>query len=207
MTREEKIEIMFESILSEVERVGKLLEGKDLQKVQNGSESVKEKIDNLSDRILNIRIPVPQSNTVPILNKLDELSQQLKSTQPSSGGSNSTPQIGLNLGSNFGKVFIAGLVLFLVSLGANIYYFARVPSLQETSQKYQFIYHSGNAEYLERLDSLWQIDSVRNEYIEFIDNKNFSLKNLPKSLPFVFLITEHQDYRSFCGNALWPHPK
>ncbi|XOV91521.1 MAG: hypothetical protein ACFHWX_15065 [Bacteroidota bacterium] len=176
MTREEKIEIMFESILSEVERVGKLLEGKDLQKVQNGSQSLEEKIDNLSERILNIRIPVPKSDTRPILKKLDELSQQLKPTQPGSNGNSSASQKSLNLRSNIGKVFLAGLVLFLVSLGANIYYFVSVPSLQETSQKYQFIYHSGNAEYLDRLDSLWQIDSVRNEYIEFVDNKNFSSK-------------------------------
>ena len=177
MTREEKIEIMFESILSEVERVVKLLEGKDLQKVQNGSGSVEEKIDNLSERILNIRIPVPQSDTGPILNKLDELSKQLKPTQPGSNGSSSTSPKGLNLKSNTGRVFLAGLVLFLVSLGANIYYFMRVPSLEEISQKYQFIYHSGNTEYLDLLDSLWQIDSLRNEYIEFIENKKFSSKN------------------------------
>ncbi|MEQ8552123.1 MAG: hypothetical protein RIC06_10540 [Cyclobacteriaceae bacterium] len=177
MTREEKIEIMFESILSEVERVGKLLEGKDLQKVQNGSQSLEVKIDNLSERILNIRIPVPQSNTTPILNKLDELSHQLKSTQPGSSGNSSNSSKGLNLRSNTGSVLLAGLVLFLVSLGVNIYYLVSVPSLQETTQKYEFIYHSGNAEYLDRLDSLWQIDSVRNEYIEFIDNKNFSSKN------------------------------
>ncbi|MEQ9218916.1 MAG: hypothetical protein RLO17_12790 [Cyclobacteriaceae bacterium] len=177
MTREEKIEIMFESILSEVERVGKLLEGKDLQKVQNGSQSVEEKIDTLSEKILNIRIPVPQSDTVAILNKLDELSRlvQTQSSIPNSGGE--THSKFLNLKGNFGKVFLAGLVLFLVSLGANIYYFVRVPSLQETSQKYRFIYHSGNAGYLDRLDSLWRIDSVRNQYIEFIDNKNISLKN------------------------------
>ncbi len=177
MTREEKIEIMFESILSEVERVGKLLEGKDLQKVQNGSQSLEEKIDTLSEKILNIRIPVPQSDTGPILKRLDELSQLLKTTQPGSNGIDTVSQKGLNLGSNFGKVFFAGLVIFLISIGANIYYFVNVPSLQETSQKYQFIYHSGNAEYLDRLDSLWQIDSIRNQYIEFIDNKNLSLKN------------------------------
>ncbi len=177
MTREEKIEIMFESILSEVERVGKLLEGKDLQKVQNGSQTLEEKIDNLSERILNIRIPVPQSDVTPILNKLDEMSQLLKAPRPGSTGVYSPSQKSLNLKSKVGRIFLAGLVFFLVSLGANIYYFVSVPSLKETSQKYQFIYHSGNTEYLERLDSLWQIDSVRNEYIEFIDNKNFSLKN------------------------------
>ncbi|MEQ8339140.1 MAG: hypothetical protein RIA62_17395 [Cyclobacteriaceae bacterium] len=176
MTREEKIEIMFESILSEVERVGKLLEGKDLKKVQNGSESVEEKIDNLSEKILNIRLPVPQSDVTPILNKLDELSQLLKAPRTGSNSVSSSSQKSLNLRSNTLRVFIAGLVLFLSSIGANIYYFMSVPTLQENNQKYQFIYHSGNAEYLERLDSLWQIDSVRNEYIEFIDNKKFSSK-------------------------------
>lgn len=177
MRREEKIEIMFESILSEVERVGKLLEGKDLQKVQNGSQSLDEKIDNLSERILNIRIPVPYSDVTPVLNKLDALSQHLKSTQPVSNGSSSTSRKVLSLKSKTGRGFLAGLVLFLVSLGANIYYWVRVPSLHETSQKYEFIYHSGNAEYLDRIDSLWQIDSVRNEYMEFISNKNLNSKN------------------------------
>lgn len=177
MTREEKIEIMFESILSEVERVGKLIEGKDLQKVQNGSESIEEKIDNLSEKILNIRIPIPQSDTVPILKRLDELSQQIKPTQPGSKCSSSTSRKVLNLRSNIGSLFLTGLVIFLLSIAANIYYLVQVPSLQETSQKYQFIYHSGNAEYLDRLDSLWKIDSIRNEYLEFINDKNFSSKN------------------------------
>lgn len=169
MTREEKIEIMFESILSEVERIGKLLEGKDLKKVQSGNPDLESKIQTLSDRIMNIRIPVPQSDSRPIMDKLEELMDLIQS-------SHSIPPPGivshgnlLNFSSRFGKIMIVLAILFLVSIGGNFYYVLNVPPLRETSLKYQIIYHSGNAEYLDQLDSLWQVDSIRNEYIQYIN--------------------------------------
>ncbi len=171
MTREEKIEIMFESILAEIEKVSKDLESGNHQKVQDGSSNLEEKIETLSKRILNLKIPMPRLDLTPILDRLDNLPTHIDNNptvrSSSDKGSSLRPVI-----DRISRIFSTPFTLIIVvilfaSLATNIYLARRNLQIGESHDKYQFIYYSGNQEYLDQLDSLWRIDSIRSGYLRF----------------------------------------
>ncbi len=71
MTREEKIEIMFESILSEIENIGKNISGGDHGKVQNHFSALNQKLDGFIKKLSSVKLNIQQPDLSPLDKKLD----------------------------------------------------------------------------------------------------------------------------------------
>ncbi len=172
MTREEKIEVMFESILLELEKITNALGKGSIGKVQNPGSLLENKFDDLLLKLGAIKIPVYKPDLNPIQKKLDEIMETL-----TNGNVESIHAKNLRFPSWFFRTrsnkigWMFGL-LFLASIGFNYYMAKDFDRFRQNHFKYLFIYHSGNKEYLQELDSLWQIDSQREQRLQFIkDNQ------------------------------------
>ena len=175
MTIEEKIEVMFESILSEMENISKKLGGTDLGKLQSGSSGLKQKFDALSEKILNLKIPLNKPDLNPIHEKLDAIVKQLKTSKTVLGPGDLGSQHRSLFAFRRSGIILIIIVLFSGSLGLNFYLADDYDQYKEGYQKYQFIYYSGNKEYLDELDSLWRIESIRSDYLQFVEKRKMEI--------------------------------
>ena len=183
MTREEKIEIMFESILSEMEKISKLLGSTNPKKVQNDQSVLVQKFDTLIQKLNSLKIPVYKPDLGPVHKKLDAIVNHLM-------GSIENVNVGVlnNQNGQFfptfrrwlkkafsSKMSRAFIVLLLSSLGFNFYLVRDYDVYKQSHLKYMFIYYSGNENYLHELDSIWRIDSVRQRRLRFIERRKVEL--------------------------------
>ena len=183
MTREEKIEIMFESILSEMEKISKLLGSTNPKKVQNDQSILVQKFDILIQKLNSLKIPLYKPDLGPVHNKLDVIMTHLKGPIENDNGKVLNHQNGqffptfirwLNkaISSKMSRAFI---VLLLSSLGFNYYLVRDYDEYKQSHLKYMFIYYSGNENYLRELDSIWRIDSLRQRRLGFIERRKVEL--------------------------------
>lgn len=81
MTKDEKIEIMFESILSEIEEIKGYFENRNIEKVQNDKDDLSQKFDAVKDHLLNIKIPTYHNSFVRMENKINDLVNAMGSVE------------------------------------------------------------------------------------------------------------------------------
>lgn len=171
MTSEEKIEVMFETILIELENLNKNLKDSDLGKVQLSSTNLEQRFKDFSDKILDLKIPVYKPPMAPVHQKLDQIIRQMD--QPKSAGtfgkiSRMTQTKFSRLKSILSWMII---ILFSGSVIVNIYLSNNYNRYQNGYMKYMFLYQTGKHKILEELDSLWKVDSIRSSYIELINSQ------------------------------------
>ena len=73
MTKDEKIEIMFESILSEIEEIKGYFENRNIEKVQNDKDDLSYKFEAIKDHLYNIKIPTYHNNFLRMEAKINDL--------------------------------------------------------------------------------------------------------------------------------------
>ena len=172
MTIEEKIEVMFESILLELERITKALGKGNIGKVQNSESTLEQKFDNLLLKLGALKIPVYKPDLNPIQKKLDEIMESL------THGSDESIKHFQNqkirhwfFRTRPNKIAWIFSLLFLASLSFNYYLVKDYDRYKQSHLKYRLIYYSGNEEYLHEIDSIWKIDSLRRQRIRFIEDQ------------------------------------
>ena len=174
---------MFESILGEMEKISKNLGNAGLGKVQNRPSPLEQKVNVLIRKIMDLKIPVYKPDLRPVLDKLDAIINRLNLTKASQH--QTAPEEHNRLSPTALKRPPAPLVrsrivwlisiLLLTSIGYNISLVWDRDRFNEGYQKYQFIYYSGNHKYLNQLDSTWRIDSIRSDYLQFIQRRKLEL--------------------------------
>jgi len=173
MKQEEKIEVMLEAIFKSLEQISKKLE-----REPGGEElaGIKEDLEDFTNKLA--QIPAPNRRELNILNEklntLIERSAYQKSPYTSSEERvkhhhyfwffpDVKEWLMMVRSSSIG--WVLGGVL-LLSVGLNWYLGKDYYRFRESDLKYQFIKHAGNEDYIWDLDSAWQIDSIRNAWID-----------------------------------------
>jgi hypothetical protein len=183
MTKEEKIEIMFESILSELEKIDKHLIDKKPGIVQNDASDPTGELKMLIDKLGSIKIPFNNHATSQVIEKLDKLlsivsssvdSQIIKERNHLKSGSTLTLKKS-SFGFNIKRLTRLIIILLIGSFGLNIYMYKDYQHYRQSHQKYMFLYYSGNQKYLSELDSLWNIDSLRQKRTVFTSKRKNEL--------------------------------
>ena len=171
MTREEKIEVMFESILLELERITKALGKGNIGKVQNSESTLEQKFDNLLLKLGALKIPVYKPDLNPIQKKLDTIMESL------TNGTDRPIKYPQNqkishwfFRTHTNKIAWIFSLLFLASLSFNYYLVKDYDLYKQSHLKYRLIYYSGNKKYLHEIDSIWKIDSLRQQRLRFIED-------------------------------------
>jgi len=177
MNREEKIEIMFESILSELEKISNSLKDSQPDEIQeNHSHEINNLVEKLQEQMANLKV-------TPDTTDLEQKIESLKSQLGNQGGSFVTkekhhhyfwffPDIKgwLTLINKAKVTWFFGVVL-VISLGLNYYLGKDFRSLQETQDKYEYLKFSKDPFSIPELDSMWRNDDWRNEIINFVESE------------------------------------
>jgi hypothetical protein len=183
MTREEKIEIMFESILSELEKIDKHLIDKKPGIIQNDTSDPNSELKMLIDKLGSIKIPFNNPASSQVIEKLDKLlsivsssidCQRIKENIRQKTGYDVTLKKSF-FGLNIKRLTRVIIILLFGSFGLNIYMFKDYKRYRQSHQKYMFLYYSGNQQYLSELDSLWNIDSLRQKRTVFTSRRKNEL--------------------------------
>ncbi|MDA0195867.1 MAG: hypothetical protein O2951_12610 [Bacteroidetes bacterium] len=176
MTREEKVEVIFESILSEIERISDTIKSGDNGKVKNDFSHLDQKLEGFLKKLSSAKLNIQQLNLTPFDKKLDvtidNLNNNVSNTSAADniiGAKASNSKLNHILTHSLTrKLRYIIVVILILSLGANYYLTVRHNIYKKGHEKYEFLYHSGNSKYLQELDSIWEIDSLRNDRIHFI---------------------------------------
>ncbi len=182
MTREEKVDIMQEAILAEIGKLQKKVDGLHHGKVQNDTGSSSEELGELRELIVklgSVKIPVYKPELSNVNDKLDRILNLLNSknngpenrkvNKQKSGSATALKKTSILFNSKWLNWIL--IILLLGSLAFNFFIFHDYSLFRQSHLKYEFLYYSGNEEYLSELDSLWQIDSLRKQRISFIDQR------------------------------------
>ncbi len=174
MKQEEKIEVMLEAIFKSLEQISKKLD-------QGGSADreelveMKESFERLAEKLGNAPGPSASRELSTLDKKLNVLIER-RAYQPSSNQGEEKhhhylwffPDIKgwLQMVQSSRVAWILGMLL-IISVGFNLYIGKDYSRYQKSDQKYQFMKHTGNLDYVHDLDSAWEIDSLRKAWIQF----------------------------------------
>ncbi len=174
MKQEEKIEVMLEAIFKSLEQISKKL---DQGGVADSEELVemKESFERLAEKLGNAPGPSASRELSTLDKKLNVLIER-GAYQPSSNQGEEKhhhylwffPDLKgwLQMVQSSRVAWILGMLL-IISVGFNLYIGKDYFRYQESDQKYQFMKHTGNLDYVHELDSIWEIDSLRKAWMEF----------------------------------------
>jgi hypothetical protein len=183
MTKEEKIEIMFESILSELEKIDKHLIDKKPRIIQNDTGDPTGELKMLIDKLGSIKIPFNNHASSQVIEKLDKLLSIVNLSIDGQGNKEKNHQktrstVTLKksfFGFNIKRLTRVIIILLFGSFGLNIFMLKDYQHYRQSHQKYMFLYYSGNQQYLSELDSLWNIDSLRQKRTIFTSKRKNEL--------------------------------
>ena len=175
MNKVEKIEVMFESILAELEKLTKAL--KDSSSHMDDSDDglkILDAINELQDKLTAQKVSVD-------LGDLEQKFETIRKDIESKGSSFVTKEkhhhyfwFFPDLKEWFSMISKAKLIWFIaivlaVSLGLNYYFGKDYQSLRNTTNKYDLLKFSDQPISIQELDSLWKDEQWRKEKLEFIE--------------------------------------
>lgn len=191
MTREEKIEVMFESILSEIEKLRDSRdENSNTGKVQSDFPVLDQKLNEFLKKFSAVKLQVQPPNLQSLESKIERWTAEIKSLQADGQtGIKSVKESGVSKGWLIWLVGIPNLRVIVVCtvlitaftvISINLY--RRSQTFKSGYEKYQFLYHSGNRDYLHELDSIWKIDSLREQRLRFIELRESEMNSQNQQL-------------------------
>ncbi|MEQ9404338.1 MAG: hypothetical protein RIM99_12165 [Cyclobacteriaceae bacterium] len=177
MNKDEKIEVMFESILAELEKLTKALQNStNLSNDDSETFKILEAINKLGDKISD------QEESID-LGDLERKMESIKEAIESKGNSFIAKEkhhhyfwFFPDLKEWFGMISRAKFTWFLavilvISLGFNYYFGKDYQSIQDANNKYDYLKFSDQPISTKELDSLWQDENWRGEKMEFLESE------------------------------------
>ena len=137
---------------------------------------MKESFERLAEKLGNAPGPSASRELSTLDKKLNVLIERGAYQQPSNQGEEKHhhylwffPDIKgwLQMVQSSRVAWILGMLLIIL-VGFNLYIGKDYFRYQESDQKYQFIKHTGNLDYVHELDSAWKLDSLREARIRYV---------------------------------------
>ncbi|XOV94600.1 MAG: hypothetical protein ACFHWX_07830 [Bacteroidota bacterium] len=181
MKKEEKIEVMFESILLEMEKISKSISNNKFEDVINESVIEESSTDQIFDQLEGInkrldRLNIKKDNLGSIDAKLHDIKWRIENAEhiPKSKSESFHyiwffPDLkGWLTLINKGKVAWISVVLLLLSMGLNYYMGKDYFFLKGQNSKYKYLKYSHYDIPLSELDSLWEIERYRERILNYV---------------------------------------
>ena len=189
MKKEEKIEVMFESILLEMEKISKSISNKNFEEKIEDSVIDESSTDQIYDQLESVNKRIDKLNVMadhlgPINANLHDIKWRIENAEHIPKGKRESfhyiwffPDLKgwLSLIKR-GTVAWLSIALLILSVGINYYLGKDYFYLKEQDSKYQYLKLSGDKIPLDELDSLWNIKSFRDSKLAFIDEAKSDTK-------------------------------
>ncbi|XOV92101.1 MAG: hypothetical protein ACFHWX_18070 [Bacteroidota bacterium] len=181
MKKEEKIEVMFESILLELEKITKNISSKKLEDdiedaviEESSTDQIYDQLNEIKQRIGSINIGISQVGQIN--GRIDDLKRMLSHPEYVQKNQSEThhyfwffPDLKgwISLIKRGSVAWIA--VLMLILSGALNYYMGKEWfHLKGQDTKYEYLRIKGDTETITTLDSLWNIEHIKERIVEIV---------------------------------------